>query len=477
MPNPSDMKKFIFGDDAHEPESDDDVVVKNPLPRLGKLLFGEDARIDISAIKETPQEIIKRESSPLVIDLGKLKLPAVSQRDDSSSDIREPPSSKEFRRICSEVILGELYVSGWLVAEDWEQLESRGITHVINTACSVSKCPFQNHIVYLPLSIDDNRSEDILAYIYPCIEFIEGAISSGGRVLVHCMEGVSRSCSIAIAYIMWKQNLSYMEAQEFVQTARPVCQPNPNFICQLLDFQKRLANPSASKRSLRVTLRLCNDQLVLLAVAADGKPIDQRFPYIYQDDSSQVFRIGIDQKSEFKDLLFQLGRDAADRLARIEGFEPVIEVVDFDPSILPIPTAAYDVEYYACNHFFQQPEEAAVPENSDEPCTARSHRSHGSIDSVRDENRVKVFQLDPGSQILGDHISFFDADDLDSRYMYLFQTSEIGIIWIGNEVTDYTADSVSEMVFRLLNDPKINLRIIHQGNEPGEFWELFLATT
>ena len=178
MPNPSDMKKFIFGDDAHEPESDDDVVVKNPLPRLGKLLFGEDARIDISAIKETPQEIIKRESSPLVIDLGKLKLPAVSQRDDSSSDIREPPSSKEFRRICSEVILGELYVSGWLVAEDWEQLESRGITHVINTACSVSKCPFQNHIVYLPLSIDDNRSEDILAYIYPCIEFIEGAISS-----------------------------------------------------------------------------------------------------------------------------------------------------------------------------------------------------------------------------------------------------------------------------------------------------------
>ena len=36
-------------------------------------------------------------------------------------------------------------------------------------------------------------------------------LSCAGGVLVHCLAGMSRSASICIAYIMWKQRLSYAD--------------------------------------------------------------------------------------------------------------------------------------------------------------------------------------------------------------------------------------------------------------------------
>ena len=459
------MKKFIFGETEDAFDSDDDLIATSPLPYLGQLIF----RKQSSATQESTT--VSRQISPpnQVTRLNLSSVPVMN----SGSDHHEPPSAKQFRRICSEVIRGELFVSGWLVAEDWDQLDSRKITHVVNTACSVSKCPFQNEIMYLPLSIEDNRTEDIIAYVYPCIEFIESAISAGNRVLIHCMEGVSRSCSIAIAYLMWKRNLRYVEAQDLVQAARPVCQPNPNFMCQLLDFEKRLANTSSPKRTLRVTLRRFNDQLVLLTIHEERKPADKRFPYIYQDDSNGL-RIVVDHQSQFKDHLLQLARDAADRLGRIEGFDPVIEYENFDPSILPVPTSALDADYAACYEFFQMQQDSSPKQHLEDPCTSRSHISHGSIDSCRDGNQIEVFQLDPAAiGQLGPSISFFDADDLDSRYMFLFKTAggQVPILWIGDEVTDLvnTAGVVSK-VESMMNAP---ISIVKQGREPQEFWELF----
>jgi len=63
--------------------------------------------------------------------------------------------------------------------------------------------------------------------------------SGAGRVLVHCSQGVSRSTTIAIAYLMWKTGGSYDEVYQAVRALRGVTSPNVGFMCQLINWAVR----------------------------------------------------------------------------------------------------------------------------------------------------------------------------------------------------------------------------------------------
>ncbi len=57
--------------------------------------------------------------------------------------------------------------------------------------------------------------------------------ASPGRVLIHCSQGVSRSATLAIAYLMWKRAAGYDDVFQEVKAARGVANPNIGFICQV----------------------------------------------------------------------------------------------------------------------------------------------------------------------------------------------------------------------------------------------------
>lgn len=55
---------------------------------------------------------------------------------------------------------------------------------------------------------------------------MEESLAAGGRLLVHCSQGVSRSASIVIAYLMWRDGKEYEETFRRVKATRGIANPN-----------------------------------------------------------------------------------------------------------------------------------------------------------------------------------------------------------------------------------------------------------
>ena len=69
----------------------------------------------------------------------------------------------------------------------------------------------------------------------------------GGKTLVHCMYGISRSVSICVAYLMRYQELigrnsklTVEEAVSYIRGRRCFAKPNRGFMAQLLSYEKYL---------------------------------------------------------------------------------------------------------------------------------------------------------------------------------------------------------------------------------------------
>lgn len=70
--------------------------------------------------------------------------------------------------------------------------------------------------------------------------FADEARENGVGVLVHCLAGISRSVTITVAYLMYKEKLTLEDAYDYVRLKKANIAPNFNFMGQLQDFQQQL---------------------------------------------------------------------------------------------------------------------------------------------------------------------------------------------------------------------------------------------
>ena len=133
-------------------------------------------------------------------------------------------------------ITEKLFLGNEDTARDKAILNKLNISNIL--ICAEGCEPFfKDEYKYKILYIDDAIDENILSWLQEAFEFID---SSEKNIYIHCVMGISRSPSIVIAYLMYKNKMSYEEAYDFVKNKRNVINPNSGFQEQLKKFEKIL---------------------------------------------------------------------------------------------------------------------------------------------------------------------------------------------------------------------------------------------
>lgn len=135
-------------------------------------------------------------------------------------------------------ILDYLFLGSVDDSKNKKFIENKKISHVIVAGGKLRNI-FPELIIYKKLKIKDDPSTLILAQFVETFEYIENIMKEDkdNRILIHCIGGISRSPTLVIGYIMFKQCLLFEDAFKFVKNKHKKASPNPGFLNQLKSFE------------------------------------------------------------------------------------------------------------------------------------------------------------------------------------------------------------------------------------------------
>ncbi|CAL2030219.1 hypothetical protein CAEBREN_08205 [Caenorhabditis brenneri] len=201
----------------------------------------------------------------------------------------------------SEIVPG-LFICG-VSALSGEEMKKHKITHIINATTEVPNLRSLGDIQRTKLWLEDTPQ----TYIYPHLELqsdqIQALIADGGKVLVHCVAGVSRSASICLAFLLKYRCRNLRDAYHLMKSKRVMVRPNLGFWRQLIAFEQNVKENAGSVRLVRDEAQ--PEQLlpdVYLNIAIPARPASpEQDPNMIPDEPRERRNSGI--KNKFRPVL------------------------------------------------------------------------------------------------------------------------------------------------------------------------------
>ncbi|KAM8727089.1 dual specificity phosphatase 28 isoform 1-T3 [Acanthopagrus schlegelii] len=131
-----------------------------------------------------------------------------------------------------------LFISNARSACSDELIQQEAVTLCINVS---KQQPFPSAgVKKLQIPVYDDPAEDLYSHFDRCADAIQKEENRGGRSVVYCKNGRSRSATVCVAYLMKHRKLTLTDALQKVKTARHVIDPNPGFMSQLQKYEQEL---------------------------------------------------------------------------------------------------------------------------------------------------------------------------------------------------------------------------------------------
>ena len=86
---------------------------------------------------------------------------------------------------------------------------------------------------------NDEDGDDISKFFVPTANFIDDAFAAGGRVLVNCVGGMSRSSTITVSFLVQKRGMALEEALTSLRQKRDIS-PNNGFLLSLVKLENSI---------------------------------------------------------------------------------------------------------------------------------------------------------------------------------------------------------------------------------------------
>lgn len=142
-------------------------------------------------------------------------------------------------------IIDNIFLGSKSAAMNIDWLKQNKITHVLDIGSSF---PIQHYekdynslkICRTFILISDQTDVPIKSIFSLCHNIIDSCLNSNGKILVHCEMGISRSSTIIISYLMYKNKMAMDTALTIVKEKRSIIRPNCGFLYQLLKYENEL---------------------------------------------------------------------------------------------------------------------------------------------------------------------------------------------------------------------------------------------
>lgn len=157
----------------------------------------------------------------------------------------QTPQGNPFDPCDAILVCDHVYLGCVLSSQDRVRLLGLNVGYIINCTKQLPQA-FENDFTYMRLEVDDADHEDISCYFDAASAFIEGARSKNKNVFVHCMQGMSRSATIILAWLLRYKRMSLNNAYWMAKGRRHCLSPNPGFIRQLASYEATIFHGDCS---------------------------------------------------------------------------------------------------------------------------------------------------------------------------------------------------------------------------------------